>query len=311
MTATAALVTLDRPRDGVAVITLNRPDKLNALSFELVDELHAVLDEITADVTCHVVVLTGAGRGFCSGLDLGAITGSSTAVGTTGPTKSMLTQGHIASLPIRLHRLRQPVVAAVNGIAVGGGFSLALACDIRVAAPSARFRSQFIRMGLSGCDMGSSYFLPRLVGASRAATLLLTSRDVDADEALAMGLVADVADDALAAAMAIADTLLDYSPFGVARRRRSSGPTSTPRAPRPPSTWRTAPRPSPRPAARSPRRPRRSSKVADPTGRTRWISPHPTRRDRRPDRTAMGRCRENVVVASGGERRGSDGLSLP
>lgn len=216
MTATAPLVTLDRPRDGVAVITLNRPDKLNALSFDLVDELHGVLDEIAADVTCHVVVLTGAGRGFCSGLDLGAITGSSTAVGTTGPTRSMLTQSHIASLPIRLHRLRQPVVAAVNGIAVGGGFSLALACDIRVAAPSARFRSQFIRMGLSGCDMGSSYFLPRLVGASRAATLLLTSRDIDADEALAMGLVADVADDALAAAMAIADTLLDYSPFGVA-----------------------------------------------------------------------------------------------
>lgn len=216
MTDSEEILLVDRSHDGVAIITLNRPAKLNALSFALVEALHRALEEISADRTCHVVVLTGAGRGFCAGLDLTDTTGSSAAIGTTGPTAALLSQDHIASLAIRIHRLRQPVIAAVNGIAVGGGFALALASDIRVAAPSAVMRSQFIRLGLGGCDIGVSYFLPRLVGASRAATLLLTSRDISAADALSMGLVAEVADDPVAGAMAIADTLLSYSPFGVA-----------------------------------------------------------------------------------------------
>lgn len=216
MTDSEEILLVDRSHDGVAIITLNRPAKLNALSFALVEALHRALEEISADRTCHVVVLTGAGRGFCAGLDLTDTTGSSAAIGTTGPTAALLSQDHIASLAIRIHRLRQPVIAAVNGIAVGGGFALALASDIRVAAPSAVMRSQFIRLGLGGCDIGVSYFLPRLVGASQAATLLLTSRDINAADALSMGLVAGVAYDPVAGAMAIADTLLSYSPFGVA-----------------------------------------------------------------------------------------------
>lgn len=215
---TAPLVVVDRPRDDVAVVTLNRPDRLNALSFALVDELHAVLDGIDRDNTCRVVVLTGAGRGFCSGLDLTSIEGSSTSVGTTGPRAGMLSQAHIADLPQRLRRMQQPVIAAVNGPAYGGGFALALACDIRVAAPEARFCSQFIKVGIGGCDIGISYTLPRIVGAGRAFDLLLTARTVDAEEALRIGLVTDVvAGDASVVdrALDLAATICGYSPFGV------------------------------------------------------------------------------------------------
>ena len=145
------LVLLDRPRPDVAVVTLNRPDRLNALSFALVDQLHAALDEVQRDNEVRVVILTGAGRGFCSGLDLSSIEGSSTSAGTEGPRAGMLSQSHIAGLPQKLRRLQQPVIAAVNGAAYGGGFALALACDIRVAAPQAVFCSQFIKVGVGGC----------------------------------------------------------------------------------------------------------------------------------------------------------------
>lgn len=214
-----ALVLVDRPRPDVAVVTLNRPDRLNALSFALVDELHAVLDDLQRDNACRVVVLTGAGRGFCSGLDLTSIEGASTSAGTTGPRAGMLSQEYIAALPLKLRRLQQPVIAAVNGPAYGGGFALALACDLRVAAPEARFCSQFIKVGLGGCDIGISYTLPRLVGGSRAFELLLTARTVEADEAARIGLVAEVTGpDApvVDRALALAATICDYAPFGVA-----------------------------------------------------------------------------------------------
>jgi enoyl-CoA hydratase len=213
------LVLVDRPRPDVAVVTLNRPDRLNALSFALVDELHAAVDDLQHDNACRVVVLTGAGRGFCSGLDLTNIEGSSTSAGTTGPRAGMLSQEHIAELPQKLRRLQQPVIAAVNGPAYGGGFALALACDLRVAAPEARFCSQFIKLGIGGCDIGISYTLPRLIGGSRAFELLLTARTVDADEALRLGLVAAVTDagaSVLERALELADTLCGFAPFGVA-----------------------------------------------------------------------------------------------
>ena len=215
---TGPLVLVDRPRDDVAVVTLNRPDRLNALSFALVDELHAALDSIDRDNTCRVVVLTGAGRGFCSGLDLASIEGSSTSVGATGPRAGMLSQAHIADLPQRLRRMQQPVIAAVNGPAYGGGFALALACDIRLAAPGARFCSQFIKVGIGGCDIGISYTLPRIVGAGRAFELLLTARTVHADEAVRIGLVTDVVagdTSVVDRALDLAATICGYSPFGV------------------------------------------------------------------------------------------------
>jgi enoyl-CoA hydratase len=213
------VVLVDRPRPEVAVVTLNQPDRLNALSFAMVDELHDVLDALHLDNACRVVVLTGAGRGFCSGLDLTSIEGSSTSAGTSGPRAGLLSQSRIAELPQKLRRMQQPVIAAVNGPAYGGGFALALACDIRVASPEARFCSQFIKLGIGGCDIGISYTLPRLIGASRAFELMLTARRVDAEEAAHIGLVAEVTgpdSPVLDRALALAGTICEYAPFGVA-----------------------------------------------------------------------------------------------
>ncbi len=210
------LVLVTRPRPEVAVISLNRPERLNALSFTLVDALHQTLDEIARDNTCRVVVLTGAGRGFCSGLDLSSIEGSSTSAGTTGPRAGMLSQERIADLPLKIRRLQQPVIAAVNGPAFGGGFALALACDLRVASATAIFCAQFIKVGIGGCDIGISYTLPRMIGAARAFELLMTARTVDATEAQQIGLVSDVVEGSVVErALEVADTICDYSPFGV------------------------------------------------------------------------------------------------
>jgi enoyl-CoA hydratase/carnithine racemase len=171
------------PRPDIAVLTLNRPEKLNALNYELVEELHAALDSIAANNDCRVVVLTGAGRGFCSGLDLTDPNPSQAGGGTEFPRSGMRWQERIANLTARIHRLRQPVIAAVNGPAYGGGFGIVMACDIRLASASARFCTQFIKLGLGGCDIGVSYTLPRIIGAGAAFDLILTARVVDADEA--------------------------------------------------------------------------------------------------------------------------------
>lgn len=211
----SSVVEISHPRPEITVVTLNRPDKLNALSYELVEELHRCLDALAADNTCRVVVLTGAGRGFCAGLDLSAPNPEQTGGGTEFPRSGMRWQERIADLTAKLHRLRQPVIAAVNGVAYGGGLGLAAACDIRVAAPSARFCTQFIKLGLGGCDIGVSYTLPRIIGAGAAFDLILTARAVDADEALRLGLVSRVADPVLDEALTIAETLCGYGKFGL------------------------------------------------------------------------------------------------
>jgi enoyl-CoA hydratase/carnithine racemase len=211
-------VLVERPRPEVAVVTLNRPGSLNALTFPLVDELHAALDAIDADNSCRVVVLTGAGRGFCAGLDLKEIGPSSRSEGIgTGARAGMRSQEHIAALIPKLRSIQQPVIAAINGAAYGGGLALACAADIRIAAVSARLCVQFIKVGIGGCDIGISYTLPRLVGVSRAHDLILTARVIDADEAERIGLVSRVVPEgsALDAALEVADTLCSYSPFGV------------------------------------------------------------------------------------------------
>jgi len=210
-------VRVDRPTAAVAVVTLDRPEQLNAITFELVDDLHATLDEIDRDNACRVVVLTGAGRGFCSGLDLKSIGPSSMSTGLSGARSGMRSQEHIASLVPHLRRIQQPVIAAINGAAYGGGLALACACDLRIAAESARMCVQFIKVGIGGCDIGISYTLPRLVGVSRAHDLLLTARAFDAVEAERIGLVSRVVPDGtvLDAALEIAETICSYSPFGV------------------------------------------------------------------------------------------------
>ncbi|WP_029115254.1 enoyl-CoA hydratase/isomerase family protein [Mycobacterium sp. URHB0044] len=207
---------LTHPRPDIALITLNRPEKLNALNYGLVEELHHTLEAIHRDDECRVVVLTGAGRGFCSGLDLTEPSPDEATRGLEFPRSGMRWQERIADLTTRLIRLRQPVIAAVNGPAYGGGFALALACDVRIASASARFCTQFIKLGLGGCDIGVSYTLPRIVGAGQAFDLILTARTVEAGEALRLGLVSRLSDDSvLDDALAIAETLCGYGKFGV------------------------------------------------------------------------------------------------
>jgi enoyl-CoA hydratase/carnithine racemase len=207
---------VSRPRPDIAVVTLNRPDKLNALNHGLVEDLHQTLEDLNRDDECRVVILTGAGRGFCSGLDLTDPFPDEATRGLEFPRSSMRWQERIAELTTRLTNLRQPVIAAVNGPAYGGGFAIAMASDIRIAAPSARFCTQFIKLGLGGCDIGVSYTLPRIVGAGQAFDLILTARTVEADEALRIGLVSRVSEDsALDDALAIAETLCSYGKFGL------------------------------------------------------------------------------------------------
>jgi enoyl-CoA hydratase len=206
------------PRPGIALLTLSRPDRLNAMSYELVHDLHVALDELVDDRTVRVVVLTGAGRGFCAGLDLfaGAAVPGTEELGRQQQTLAI--QKHIAALVPKLRSLRQPVIAAVNGAAAGGGFALALASDLRIAGESAKFNVAFVRIGLSGCDIGVSWMLPRLIGASRAWELMLTGRIIGSAEADRLGLLtALVPDDALLdAALDKAEEIAANSPFGVA-----------------------------------------------------------------------------------------------
>lgn len=216
-------VDLASPRPGVTVVTLNRPDRLNAMSYELVADLYAAFDAIGRDRSTRVVVLTGAGRGFCAGLDLkdgAAVPRPEGDTGGAGPGRveaGMTTQQHIATLVPRMRGLRQPIIAAVNGAAAGGGLALALASDVRLAAPEARFNVAFVRLGLSGCDIGVSWLLPRLIGASRAFELMLTGRIIDAGEAERLGLVSRVVRDGsvLDAALDVADEIRANSPTGV------------------------------------------------------------------------------------------------
>ena len=211
----ASVLEVTHPRPEITVLTLNRPDKLNALTYELVEELHTALDAIAVDNTCRVVVLTGAGRGFGSGLDLSAPNPAEAGGGTEFPRSGMRWQERIADLTAKIHRLRQPVIAAVNGVAYGGGFGIALACDIRIGTASTRFCTQFIKLGLGGCDIGVSYTLPRVIGAGPAFDLILTARAVDGEEALRLGIVSRLAENVVDEALAIAETLCGYGKFGL------------------------------------------------------------------------------------------------
>lgn len=212
-----APVLRSEPHPGVAQLTLHRPGSLNAMTAELVQGLHDHLDAIALDPTVRAVVLTGSGRGFCAGLDLGGYGEAPHTEGLGRPQKAFAVQKHIASLVGHLRSLPQPVIAAVNGPAAGGGFALVLASDVRLAARSARFNAAFVRIGLSACDIGTSWLLPRLVGVARAQELMLTGRVFDAEEAYRIGLVVDLADDGalLDTAYATAELIMGNAPFGV------------------------------------------------------------------------------------------------
>ncbi|MEY3806842.1 MAG: hypothetical protein RIR69_1654 [Actinomycetota bacterium] len=213
-----AEVDLSFPRDGVALLTLNRPESLNAMTNDLVQLLHQRLDDISINRDVRVVVLTGAGRGFCAGLDLKGYGDAPGYAWNGAVEKGLAVQKHIASLIPHMRSLPQPIISAVNGPASGGGFALVLGSDIRLAATTARFNAAFIRIGLSACDIGTSWLLPRLVGAARAQELMLTGRLFDAQEALSMGLVASVVDnhELLDVAYDKAAEIMLNTPLGVA-----------------------------------------------------------------------------------------------
>jgi enoyl-CoA hydratase len=206
-------VLVDRVGEGIAVVTLNRPEALNAMTPAMAREFDAALSSIADDPSVRVVVLTGAGRGFCAGAELGSI-----AELDTLSVQERLRRGlEFVSLSSRVRAMPQPVIAAVNGPAYGLGFGLALTCDIRVAGESARFGVAYIRLGLSGCEMGLSYLLPRIVGPTAAFEMMLTGRTVDAAEAERLGLVLRLVpdDELLATALEIGRRICDNSPFGV------------------------------------------------------------------------------------------------
>ena len=213
-----SLVRLDRPQPHTAVLTLDRPERLNAMSIDLVIELDEQLHEVAADNDTYVVIITGAGRAFCSGLDLkdyGII-----------PNIDGLTVGRIAQRSMRyysrlmmtMRRMPQPVIAAVNGPSYGGGMCLALGAEMRVASEAATFNATGIVNGLTSTELGASWLLPRLIGAAHSHDLLLTGRRVDADEAYRMGLVSRVFpdDELMTETLKIAEGMCKFSPYGLA-----------------------------------------------------------------------------------------------
>ncbi|OLS14634.1 MAG: enoyl-CoA hydratase/isomerase [Promethearchaeota archaeon CR_4] len=220
---------IEERSDGIAIITLNRPERLNALSFDLIDELNAYLARLQVNLDVRVVILTGAGRGFSAGIDLndlGQIYKENVPeqyhhhqylLSRDTFKRVAIIQELLTYLILGFRRIPQPVIAAVNGPAFGAGFALALASDIRVAGESAVFCNAFIKIGISGGDCGSTYLLPRLVGLSRATEIIFTGRNVTATEADRIGLVSKTIPDAQLqeTALAIAQDLLDKSPLGL------------------------------------------------------------------------------------------------
>ena len=201
-------------RGQVDWLTLNRPEALNAITTPMVTELRDYFGGLAEDKETRIVVMRGAGRAFCAGLDIKASRSKTYELPFGG---GMGFQGYLAEVYIRMRRCPQPIISLVQGPACGGGFSFVLASDIRVAGESARMNAAFIRIGLSACDMGSSYFLPRLVGTSVASELMLTGRFINAERALATNLVSEVVpDDQLeAAAQSYIDEMLTTSPMGL------------------------------------------------------------------------------------------------
>lgn len=201
-------------RGPVGVLTLDRPRCLNAINFVMRDELHAWLDERARDLETRVLVLTGAGRGFSAGLDIKdpTITG-----GAYTPKQAYEAQRTFSEMILKLRRLPQPIVGAINGVSIGAGFSIAMACDVRLAAPEAIFQAAYINLGFGGADMGSSWLLTRAVGAGNAARYLLTGDVLPAPEALRIGFVQGIVEGErlLAEALALAENMASKSPLGL------------------------------------------------------------------------------------------------
>jgi enoyl-CoA hydratase/carnithine racemase len=212
-------VRLEEVSAGVVVVTLDRPDRYNAMTNRMFDELERMAIDLNAEDGCRVVVLTGAGRAFCAGYDLA----DAEHLASLGAIGMLDQQERAARALLAVRSMRVPVIAAVNGAAAGGGLALALAADIRLGSPEAKFNAAFVRIGLSAGDLGTSWLLTRLVGPAVASDIAFTGRIVHADEAERIGLVNRVSepgalmDDALALALAI----VSNSPGGVQLSKRA------------------------------------------------------------------------------------------
>jgi enoyl-CoA hydratase len=217
-----SFVRVERPRDSVALVTLDRPERMNAMAFDVMVPLRETLETVSRDNDVRVVVLTGAGPAFCSGADLedpGRVPGID---GLTLPTIALRSMELLDDVILAIRRMHQPVIAAVNGPAIGGGFCLALACDIRIAAQPAYFRAAGISNGLTASELGISYLLPRAIGSARAAEIMLTGRDVPADEADRIGLVSRTVPlpELLEACLDVAARITGFSRPGVELTKR-------------------------------------------------------------------------------------------
>jgi enoyl-CoA hydratase/carnithine racemase len=213
---------VERATDSVVVVRLNRPEPLNAINEVMVGELEQTCAQLAADNAVLAIVITGAGRGFCAGIDVRDF-GPGVPSASAPAIELMQFQERMARLPLALRALPQPVIAAINGPCVGGGFALALAADVRICSTAASFGNAAIKLGLSGAEMGMSYHLPRIVGPSVAADWMLTGRTVDAEEADRRGLVSEVVtpDRLEARAAEMAAQIADYSPLAVRMTKRA------------------------------------------------------------------------------------------
>jgi enoyl-CoA hydratase len=217
-------VLLDRPAAGIALVTLNFPERMNSMAFDVMVPLRNALREIDGNNEIRAVVLTGAGRGFCSGADQSGERGRvPNTAGLTPATVALRAMEVLEDVVLTLRAMHQPVIAAVNGAAIGGGLCLALACDIRIAAEGAIFRAAGINNGLTASELGLSYLLPRAIGSSRAFEIMLTGRDVAAAEAERIGLVSRVVggEDVVAAAVELGTRIAGWSRPGVELTKRT------------------------------------------------------------------------------------------
>jgi len=206
-------LTLTMPEEGILVATLDRPETYNAMTLTAFPAMSAFFRDTAADRSIRAIILTGAGKGFCSGLDLE----DAATLTTYSANEYVGLQQVLGAVAADMRRCTTPIIAAINGAAAGAGFSLALAADIRIASTAAKFNAAFIRIGLTGGDVGSSYLLPRIVGLGVATEILMTGRFVLPDEALRIGLVTSVVEpDALMeSALATARSIAANTPLGI------------------------------------------------------------------------------------------------
>lgn len=212
-----SFVTVDHPRPGVCLVTLNRPERMNAMAFDVMVPFREVLEELSFNNDVRVVIVTGAGEGFCSGADLEDPGWLDIFNGLTVPGIARRAMKILDDVIKTIHDMHQPVIGAINGAAIGGGFCLAMATDIRIASEKAYFRPAGINNGLTSAELGLSYLLPRAIGTSRAFEIMLTGRDVDALEAADLGIVSRTVhpEKLLEECYAIAERICGFSQLGV------------------------------------------------------------------------------------------------